>query len=437
MREDWTECCFEDLLDYEQPTKYIVKSTKYNDSYKMPVLTAGKTFIKGYTNETDGIFDNLPTIIFDDFTTATQYVNFKFKVKSSAMKILVPTSKWVNMPLVYYAMQVNQVRSDTHKRYWISVFAKKKFLLPSFVEQKAIVKKIEELFSNLDSGISDLKIAQDKLTIYKQAVLKKAFDGDFTTLFRSKHKIEQNAKDYVIELRKKSSKNSNNPISIDSKGWAECLFDDLLDYEQPTSYIVRSTNYNDTYKTPVLTAGKTFIKGYTNETDGIFDNLPTIIFDDFTTASQFVNFKFKVKSSAMKILVPTSKKVDMSFVYYAMQLNKIRSDTHKRYWISTYAKKTLFIPSLDEQNQIVREIENRLSVCDKVEESIKESLQKAIALRHSILKKAFDGKLLSEEEIAKCQKDKDYEPASALLEKIRKEKETKLLKKVTPKKKKK
>ena len=210
-----------------------------------------------------------------------------------------------------------------------------------------------------------------------------------------------------------------------------------MDYDEPTSYIVRSTNYNDTYKTPVLTAGKTFIKGYTNETDGIFDNLPTIIFDDFTTASQFVNFKFKVKSSAMKILVPTSKKVDMSFVYYAMQLNKIRSDTHKRYWISTYAKKTIFIPSLDEQNQIVREIENRLSVCDKVEESIKESLQKAIALRHSILKKAFDGKLLSEEEIAKCKKDKDYESAFVLLEKIRKDKETNLLKKVTPKKKKK
>lgn len=425
MREDWTECCFEDLLDYEQPTKYIVKSTKYNDSYKMPVLTAGKTFIKGYTNETDGIFDDLPTIIFDDFTTATQYVNFKFKVKSSAMKILVPTSKWVNMALVYYAMQVNQVRSDTHKRYWISVFAKKKFLLPPFVEQNAIVKKIEELFSNLDSGISDLKNAQNKLAIYKQAVLKKAFDGDFTTLFRRKHKVEQNAKDYIKELRKSSNKNSNNLISIDSKGWAECLFDDLLDYVQPTNYIVQSTNYNDNYKTPVLTAGKTFIKGYTNETNGIFDNLPTIIFDDFTTASQFVNFKFKVKSSAMKILVPTSKEIDMSFVFYAMQLNKIRSDTHKRYWISTYAKKTIFIPSLDEQNQIVREIENRLSVCDKVEESLNESLQKAIALRQSLLKKAFDGKLLSVEEIAKCKKDKAYEPATLLLKKIKTEKNKK------------
>ena len=56
MREDWEECCFEDLLDYKQPTNYIVKSTAHNDAYETPVLTAGKSFIKGYTNETEGIF---------------------------------------------------------------------------------------------------------------------------------------------------------------------------------------------------------------------------------------------------------------------------------------------------------------------------------------------------------------------------------------------
>ena len=77
-----------ELLPFEQPTAYIVKSTDYNDSYSTPVLTAGKSFILGKTNEKYGIFDQLPVIIFDDFTTATQFVNFKFKVKSSAMKIL-------------------------------------------------------------------------------------------------------------------------------------------------------------------------------------------------------------------------------------------------------------------------------------------------------------------------------------------------------------
>ena len=73
-----------ELLDFEQPTKYIVKSTKYDNKNKTPVLTAGKTFILGYTNETEGVFEkNLPVIIFDDFTTAIKFVNFSFKVKIS------------------------------------------------------------------------------------------------------------------------------------------------------------------------------------------------------------------------------------------------------------------------------------------------------------------------------------------------------------------
>ena len=177
MREDWVECQFGDLLNYEQPTNYIVKSTKYNDNYKTPVLTAGKTFIKGYTNETDGIFTNLPTIIFDDFTTASRLVDFEFKVKSSAMKILLPTSKLVNLKFVFHCMQVNKVRSDTHKRYWISVFAKNKLLLPPLPIQRATVTKIENLFISLDKGIADLKKAQEQLKVYRQAALKKAFEG--------------------------------------------------------------------------------------------------------------------------------------------------------------------------------------------------------------------------------------------------------------------
>ena len=201
--------------------------------------------------------------------------------------------------------------------------------------------------------------------------------------------------------------------------WVKCRFEDLLDYEQPTNYIVNSTEYDDSYETPVLTAGKSFIKGYTNEKDGIFDNLPTIIFDDFTTASQFVNFKFKVKSSAMKILVPTSDLINMKFVYYAMQVNKVRSDTHKRYWISIYSKKEIFIPSVNEQKMIVQEIDSRLSICDKVQQSINESLEKSKALRQSILKKAFKGTLLSKDEIEKCKAATDYEPAAVLLQKIK------------------
>jgi len=133
----------------------------------------------------------------------------------------------------------------------------------------------------------------------------------------------------------------------------------VLEYEQPTKYIVKSVNYSDEYKTPVLTAGQTFILGYTNENDGIFsaEKLPVIIFDDFTTATKFVDFAFKVKSSAMKILHTKREKADTKFLFYAMQDIKFNHDTHKRYWISEYSKIKIPLPSLEIQKHLVAEAE--------------------------------------------------------------------------------
>ena len=138
--------------------------------------------------------------------------------------------------------------------------------------------------------------------------------------------------------------------------WSEKKLVDILDYEQPTKYIVETKDYNNKYKTPVLTAGKTFILGYTNEPINIFDsnNLPVIIFDDFTTATKFVDFPFKVKSSAMKILKNKNNEIsDISFVFLA--INRIRfalGDEHKRFWISEYSKIKIPFPSIDEQKKI-------------------------------------------------------------------------------------
>lgn len=146
------------------------------------------------------------------------------------------------------------------------------------------------------------------------------------------------------------------------KGWGVCRLEDIVDYEQPSLYIVESTNYNDEFKTPVLTAGKSFILGYTNETKGIYDKLPTIIFDDFTTDSRIVDFPFKVKSSAMKIL-QVHKKINIKYVAYFMSITRLVGDTHKRYWISEYSKIPIPLPPVNEQNRIVKaiqEIEERL-----------------------------------------------------------------------------
>lgn len=185
MPNGWAAAIFEDLLDYIQPTKFIVGSTEYDDKYKTPVLTAGKSFILGHTNERHGIFTEVPVIIFDDFTTATQFVNFQFKVKSSAMKILKPTCELVCIKYLFYFMQTIRVNADTHKRYWISHYAKLPVALPPLPEQYRIVAKIEELFSSLDKGIENLKTAQQQLKVYRQAVLKWAFEGKLTKEWRS------------------------------------------------------------------------------------------------------------------------------------------------------------------------------------------------------------------------------------------------------------
>lgn len=140
-------------------------------------------------------------------------------------------------------------------------------------------------------------------------------------------------------------------------GWAVCRLEDIVDYEQPTQYIVQSTNYCDNYKTPVLTAGKSFILGYTNETNGIYNQLPAIIFDDFTTDSRFVDFPFKVKSSAMKIL-QVNKEINIRYVAYFMSITRLVGDTHKRYWISEYSKIPIPLPPINEQNRIVQTIQD-------------------------------------------------------------------------------
>ena len=168
-----------ELLYYEQPTPYIVESTDYNDAYETPVLTAGKSFILGYTDEKEGIYDQLPVIIFDDFTTASQYVNFKFKVKSSAMKILTPVTELVLPKYIYYRIQIIQFDHSTHKRYWIQQYSKIRVSIPPIPEQECIVARIEELFSQLDAGVETLKKTKAQLAVYRQAVLKEAFEGDY------------------------------------------------------------------------------------------------------------------------------------------------------------------------------------------------------------------------------------------------------------------
>lgn len=144
----------------------------------------------------------------------------------------------------------------------------------------------------------------------------------------------------------------------------------MLDYEQPSAYLVSSTEYSDNYHTPVLTANKAFILGYTNEVHGIYDKGDCIIFDDFTMDVKYVTFPFKVKSSAIKIL--TSKKdMDLYFMYEYLLFLDLVSEEHKRHYISEIEPKSISCPPLQEQRRIARtlraldvKVENATTHCD-------------------------------------------------------------------------
>lgn len=156
--------------------------------------------------------------------------------------------------------------------------------------------------------------------------------------------------------------------------------DDVLKYEQPTKYIVETENYHDDFEIPVLTAGKSFVLGYTNEVSGIFNQIPVIIFDDFTTAFHYVDFPFKVKSSAMKILKIVEEKADLKYLYYKMQTISVDKDLHKRYWISKYSQLEISLPPLSTQKTIAAKL-------DKAQEIIsynKQLVEKYDQLTHSL-----------------------------------------------------
>ena len=160
-----------ELLDYEQPTKYIVKSTEYDTSYDIPVLTAGQTFILGYTNEKFGIYkasQENPTIIFDDFTTSFHWVDFEFKIKSSAMKMLRPKDTFDgSFKYVYYAMKCIKYEAVDHTRHWISKYSQFEIPVPPFEIQEEIVRILDH-FTNL---AAELQARKEQYEYYRNKLL--------------------------------------------------------------------------------------------------------------------------------------------------------------------------------------------------------------------------------------------------------------------------
>ena len=390
----------ENLLKYEQPTAYIVSSTDYSDAYRTPVLTAGKSFILGYTNESEGVFDKLPVIIFDDFTTATQYVNFKFKVKSSAMKILHINSELVTPKYIFYRMQTIQFDHSTHKRYWIQQYSKIKISVPPMHEQERIVARIEKLFSELDKAVETLKTTKQQLAVYRQAVLKEAFEGSFT-VHRS----------CDLELEWSSAEETKNLPTI-PKEWRYIELSKLGDLGRGKS---KHRPRNDPklfedgkypfLQTSEVKAAKQYITEF-SKLYGEFGLQQSKLWPKCTLCITIATNIAETAFLGIDACFPDSvvgftpyENISPEYIKHFIESQKLRlwafapATAQKNINLDTL--ENLIVPycSAEEQKDVITEIETRMSICDSIGKTVDTALQQAEAMRHSILKQTFEGRL--------------------------------------------
>ena len=370
-----------ELLPFEQPTAYIVKSTDYNDSYSTPVLTAGKSFILGKTNEKYGIFDQLPVIIFDDFTTATQFVNFKFKVKSSAMKILHINTALVMPKYIFYRLQIIQFDHSTHKRYWIQSYSKIKVSIPSLDEQSRIVSRIDELFSELDKAVDTLNTTKEQLAVYRQAVLKDAFSNIPREMYKPLKLVMEEMPQNGL-YKSKSFYGEGNPI---------LRIDGFYDGEVVPNY---------EYKRVRLEAEE--IKKYALHIgDIVVNRVNSMSYLGKCALIRNLEEPTILESNVMRFRLD-KQQIDLEYAMYYLstsfgrhELIKNAKQAVNQASINQTDVGNALIPipkDLEAQRNIAQKISAHIAVCNNIEQGIDTAFAQADAMRQSILKQSFEGK---------------------------------------------
>ncbi|MDY9925719.1 restriction endonuclease subunit S [Methanosarcina sp.] len=383
---------------------------------------------------------------------------------NQGFKSLVPKEDVNSDFLFYYFKSIKQLAEKkasgtTFKEISGKVFADLPLCLPPLPEQRAIVSKIELLFSELDNGIANLKLAQEQLKVYRQAVLKKAFEGELTKKWREQQMDLPDAGDLLEQIQRereeaaKATGKTVKPVKpLTEAKMAELpekwVWTRVEELGEVTGGLTKNSKRNKMSTTlPYLRVANV----YSNELrldelkyigiesqeiprvllkegdllvvegNGSVDQIGRVaIWNGKISPCVHQNHIIKVRFQIVEI---------GKFVLFWLlsfegrnQITKIASSTSGLYTLNISKIASLSIPlaPLPEQQAIIQEIETRLSVCDKIEQDIKENLEKAEALRQSILKKAFEGKLLNERELAEVRKAEDWEPAEVLLERIRK-----------------
>ena len=394
--KDWKWVKLGEVCDKISLNKIKIKQKDYLEEGLYPVVDQGQSLIGGYYNNESLLIPNSPPyIIYGDHTKIKKYINFNFIAGADGVKVL-KAKETINSKFLFYSLFTIKIEDKGYARHF-QLLEKELFLLPPKSTQQAIVSKIEELFSELDKGIENMRTAQQQLKTYRQAVLKWAFEGKLTN---------ENVKDEELP-----------------KGWKLVNMDFLLSNLKkgmgtgPFGTMLKKHEHQK-IGVPVL--------GIENIGEGVFQ-MPNKIFVTDEKAIELKNFRVQEndiiisRSGTVGEICLLPKKMENSIIstnlirvslnleiinpkyfVYLFQGGKVRQQVldlckgSSRAFLNQTILNSLDIPfcSLKEQNKIIQEIERRLSVADKMEESITQSLQQAEALRQSILKKAFEGKLL-------------------------------------------
>lgn len=351
------------------------KKTKQKDYLQcglLPIIDQGQNLIGGYTDNLGmQLICSLPVVVFGDHTRAVKYIDFPFGAGADGIKVLQP-AEGVYPKYLYYATQylVLKLEDRGYARHY-QYIEKKELEIPPIPVQQRIVDRIEELFSELDHGIETLQKTKQQLAVYRQAVLKEAFTS--INQYVSMGEISNSRLGKMLDKEKNTGVPRQYLRNINVR-WFSFDMSDLFEMR---------IEENEIEKYSVINGDLVICEGGEPGRCAVWESEESMFYQKALHRVRFTdgsNPKFY-----MYYLWYAAKTGGLNAYFTGMGIKHLTGQSLLKVPVPTAIR--------DEQDKVVLEIESRLSVCDSIEKTIDTALQQAEAMRQSILKQAFEGKL--------------------------------------------
>lgn len=373
------------------PTQSKTKQKEYLSSGTLPIIDQGKFLIGGYSNDVDNELEcELPVIVFGDHTKCVKYINFPFVPGADGIKVLKPKEGIYPKYLFYYTQYLTYRIEDKGYARHYQYIEKEDVLLPPLPEQERIVSRIEELFSELDNAVETLNATKSQLRLYKQAVLKDAFDGNLTN--SGAPEIKELAS-FIEQPRYGTSKKCN--YQDDITAYTEVYRIPNIDASTGTldkSDLKYAQFDEDEIEKLSLKYGDILIIR-SNGSPSIVGTAAMVREQDIT--GLFAGYLIRIRISDHERLSPKYLLRYLSSYDARRYIENVSKSTSGVNNVNAQEIKKIKVPYFEKeiQDQIIYAIESRLSAYVNIEKTVNQALQQASAMRQSILKQAFEGGL--------------------------------------------